>query len=305
MADPIPFDRELDFEYGRVDRVSPLVRRLIANNPSPFTFKGTATYIVGGDSVAVIDPGPDDDDHFAALATALDGLTVSHILVTHTHRDHSPLAARLKALTGAQTYAYGPHGSGKGRSAVPAGDVRLDMGGDRDFVPDVEVRHGDVIEGDGWTFESVFTPGHTSNHMSFALKEEPSLFAGDHVMAWSTSVIAPPDGNMADYMASLRMLLERSEDTYWPTHGPMIKDARAFVDKFIAHRNARENAVIARLKQGAATIDAMVPEIYNGVDPGLFPAAALSMLAHVEHLVEKGVVETDGPITMQSQYRLR
>lgn len=305
MADPIPFDRELNFEYGRVDRVSPLVRRLIANNPSPFTFKGTATYIVGGDSVAVIDPGPDDDEHFAALASALDGLTVSHILVTHTHRDHSPLAARLKALTGAKTYAYGPHGSGKGRSAVPAGDVRLDMGGDRDFVPDMEVRHGDVIEGRDWTFEAVFTPGHTSNHMSFALKEEPALFAGDHVMAWSTSVIAPPDGNMADYMASLRMLLDRDEDVYWPTHGPKLEDARAFVDKFIAHRNARENAVIARLRQGAATIDAMVPEIYKGVDPGLFPAAALSMLAHVEHLVEQGVVETDGPVTMQSQYRLR
>ena len=305
MADPIPFDRELDFEYGRADHVSPLVRRLIANNPSPFTFKGTATYIVGGDAVAVIDPGPDDDDHFAALASALDGLTVSHILVTHTHRDHSPLAARLKAMTGARTYAYGPHGSGRGNSTPPAGGVRLDMGGDRDFTPDVEVRHGDIIEGRGWTFDSVFTPGHTSNHMSFALREEASLFAGDHVMAWSTSVIAPPDGNMADYMASLRMLLERDEDTYWPTHGPKLRDARAFVDKYIAHRNAREDAVVAMLKQGAATLDAMVPEIYKGLDPGLFPAAALSMLAHVEHLVEQGVVETDGPVTMQSRYRLR
>ncbi len=305
MADPIPFDRELDFEYGRVDRVSPLVRRLIANNPSPFTFKGTATFIVGGDSVAVIDPGPDDDDHFAALTSALDGLTVSHILVTHTHRDHSPLAARLKALTGAKTYAYGPHGSGKTGSPASTGDVRLDMGGDQDFLPDVEVRHGDVIEGNGWTFESVFTPGHTSNHMSFALKEEPSIFAGDHVMAWSTSVIAPPDGNMADYMASLRMLLERDEDVYWPTHGPKIGNARAFVDKFIAHRNAREDALVERLRQGAATIDAIVPEIYKGVDPRLFPAAALSMLAHVEHLVEKGIVETDGPVTLQSRYRLR
>ena len=310
MADPIPFKRDLEFEYGRVDQVSPMVRRVIANNPSPFTFTGTGTYIVGQDTVAVIDPGPQDDAHYDALIEALDGKTVSHILVTHTHRDHSPLAARLKQATGAQTLAYGAHGSGRPRSVEMSGDVQLDAGGDRDFAPDIEIRHGDIIEGPGWTFEAVFTPGHTSNHMSFALQEENAMFAGDHVMAWSTSVIAPPDGNMADYMASLDLMLARDEDIYWPTHGPKLEDARAFVSRFISHRRGREEAVVEQLRLGPATIDAMVPEIYKGVDPRLFPAAALSMLAHVEHLIEQGIVETDSAVStelvsMGSQYRLR
>lgn len=310
MADPIPFKRDLEFEYGRVDQVSPMVRRVIANNPSPFTFTGTGTYIVGQDTVAVIDPGPQDDAHYDALIEALDGKTVSHILVTHTHRDHSPLAARLKQATSAQTFAYGAHGSGRARTVEMSADVQLDAGGDQDFTPDVEVRHGDIIEGPGWTFEAVFTPGHTSNHMSFALREENAMFAGDHVMAWSTSVIAPPDGNMADYMASLDLMLEREEDVYWPTHGPKLEDAQAFVSKFIAHRRAREDAVVEQLRRGPATIDAMVPEIYKGVDPRLFPAAALSMLAHVEHLIEQGIVDTDSsvstePVSMGSQFRLR
>ncbi len=305
MSEKIPFRREMDFEYGEVQDLSPLVRRIIANNPSAFTFTGTGTYIVGRDHVAVIDPGPMDEHHLAALMTALDGRTVSHILVTHTHNDHSPLASRLSQITGAKTYAFGPHGSGRARADESDPALQLDAGGDRDFVPDVQIGHGDVIEGLGWTMESVFTPGHTSNHMSFALREEQALFVGDHVMAWSTSVIAPPDGNMADYMASLDLLLERDETVYWPTHGPHVDNPLPFVEKFIRHRSRREDAILNRLREGDRTIADMVPKIYVGVDPRLFPAAGLSTFAQLEHLIEREVVVTDGVPGIFSEFRLK
>src|SRR5580704_3422900 len=189
----LEFDRSLEPHYGTLERLSPLVARLLAPNPSAFTFQGTGVYIVGsGDKVVVIDPGPDLPEHLAALEAALAGKTVSEILVTHTHRDHSPAAAFLKTLTGAKTYGYGPHG------AASEGEE----GADRSFVPDIAVRDGTILGGGDFTFECVFTPGHTSNHMCFALLEEQALFTGDHVMGWSTSVVAPPDGSMADYMKS-------------------------------------------------------------------------------------------------------
>ncbi len=305
MSGDIPFEREIEFEYGAIEQVSPMLRRVIANNPGPFTYTGTGTYIIGQGNVAVMDPGPLDDAHLDALVAALDGETVSHILITHTHRDHSPLAAKLKQLTGAKTYAYGPHGAGPGTTARTSGDVRLDASGDTDFQPDVTVDHGDVIEGRDWQVECVFTPGHTSNHMSFALAGENALLCGDHVMAWSTSVIAPPDGNMGTYMASLDLLLERGETVYWPTHGPAVEKPNRFVRAYITHRRMREAAIVTQLKAGLATIPEIVRQIYSEVAPQLHPAAGMSVLAHMEHLIEQEKVETDGAPAIDSVYRVK
>lgn len=304
MSGEIPFKRDIDFEYGEVTEVSPMLRRVIANNPSAFTYTGTGTYIIGRGNVAVVDPGPLDQAHLDALVKALDGETVTHILITHTHHDHSPLAARLKALTGAKTHGYGPHGSGPSGPARASGDVRLDAGGDTEFAPDVKLDHGDVIEGDGWRVECVFTPGHTANHMAFALPQENALLSGDHVMGWSTSVIAPPDGNMATYMASLELLLDREETIYWPTHGPAVDRPNRFVRAFITHRRMREAAIVEQLRKGRTSIPEIVRQIYSEVSPNLHPAAGMSVLAHMEHLVEQGKVVTDGAPAINSEYRL-
>ncbi|MFP3943177.1 MAG: MBL fold metallo-hydrolase [Alphaproteobacteria bacterium] len=293
----IPFVHEIDFEYGKAQQVSPLVRRLIARNPGPFTYTGTGTYIVGRGSVAVIDPGPLLEEHLDALLETLAGETVSHILVTHTHLDHSPLAARLKARTGAPTWAYGPHGSGRD------GGVQVEEGGDTEFAPDHEIRDRDVIEGDGWTMECVHTPGHTSNHMSFALREERALFTGDHVMGWSTSVIVPPDGDMGAYMASLDKLLARNDEIFWPTHGPPVRDPKPFVRAFIAHRQAREEQILRCLKEGVGRIPEMVAVMYRDVDPRLHPAAARSVHAHLVHMVETGRAACEGAPNLDAEYR--
>jgi glyoxylase-like metal-dependent hydrolase (beta-lactamase superfamily II) len=301
MAVQIPYVREIEFEYGACERVSPLIRRVVANNPSAFTYKGTGTYIIGEGDVAVIDPGPLLDAHLDALLRALEGETVSLILITHTHSDHSPAAKPLKALTGAQTCGFGPHGSGQNRAFD---DVQVEEDGDMDFVPDVELRHGDIVEGDGWTVECVYTPGHTSNHMCFALKEEKALFTGDHVMGWSTSIVSPPDGNMEQYMASLRLLLTRDDEIYWPTHGPAITEPKPFVRSFIEHREDRERQIVEQLAAGRTRIQDMVPIMYAAVDKRLYPAAARSVLAHMEHLVARGAVRTEGRPTLGSEYRL-
>src|SRR5215470_14148127 len=238
MSEDIPFNRTLNLVPGVVDDVAPLVRRVLANNPGPFTFKGTLSYIVGRGKVAIIDPGPLDASHTAALLDAVRGETVTHILITHTHRDHSPGAAPLKAATGAPTYGEGPH-----RASRPLfiGETRrLDAGGDSDFVPDHRVADDDVIAGDGWALEAIATPGHAANHMAFALNGADALFSGDHVMGWSTSIVAPPDGSMSDYMASLHRIAARPETSYLPGHGDVIRDAPDFVAKYIAHRRGRE-----------------------------------------------------------------
>ncbi|MCB1693079.1 MAG: MBL fold metallo-hydrolase, partial [Pseudomonadales bacterium] len=245
MATKIPFTYQFDFKYGELQELTPLVRRIIANNPSGFTFRGTGTYVIGRGEVAVIDPGPMMPEHIEALKQSLAGETVTHILITHTHMDHSPAAAPLKDFWKAKTYGYGPHGAGK----VEQG-VQVEEGGDMDFVPDVTVRHGDVIEGNGWTVECVYTPGHTSNHICYALKEERALFTGDHVMGWSTSVISPPDGDMTEYMRSLELLLERDDEIYWPTHGTCIQDVKNYVRAFIDHRLEREQQIVDCLSQG-------------------------------------------------------
>jgi glyoxylase-like metal-dependent hydrolase (beta-lactamase superfamily II) len=302
MSDDIPFDRSFDLPPGRVEEVMPGVRRLLVDNPGPFTFKGTLTYIVGNGRVAIIDPGPIDEAHSAALLDAVRGETVTHILVTHTHRDHSPAAARLKAATGARTYGEGPH-----RAARPfhVGEPPpLEASADRDFRPDVALADGETVSGPGWVLEAVTTPGHTANHMAFALKGTGVLFSGDHVMAWSTPVVAPPDGAMSDYMASLEKLARRAETLYFPGHGGAVKDAPRFVQRYIAHRRAREAAILARLAAGEADIPALVQSIYVGLDPRLTKAAGLSVLAHLEDLTARGLVATQGAPSVDGRFRL-
>ena len=295
----IPFVTEFDFEYGRCERLSPLIRRVICNNPGPFTFTGTGTYIIGTGNVAVIDPGPLDDAHLDAIMTALGpDEKVSHIVITHTHLDHSPLAMPLKQRSGAAIYAHAP-----GEVAAFDGP-RLEEEADEDFAPDHIVAHGDMIKGDDWTLECVFTPGHMSGHMCYALMEEKALFSGDHVMGWSTTVIAPPDGDMTDYMASLDLLLERDDEIYWPTHGTSIKDPQNFVRAYIAHRRAREAQVMQRLEAGDSDIREMVKTIYAEVDKRLHPAAALSVLAHMQDLTKRGLVSCEGQPSLDSAYRL-
>jgi glyoxylase-like metal-dependent hydrolase (beta-lactamase superfamily II) len=275
-----------------------MVRRIVARNPSPFTFRGTGTYVVGHGEVAVIDPGPDLADHVEALLAGLTGEQVTHILITHTHRDHSPAARALQEATGAPTYGFGPHAGGA------RGDTAVEEGGDWDFVPDTTVRDGDRIAGKGWVFEAVHTPGHTSNHLCFALPAEAVLFSGDHVMGWSTSVIAPPDGDMAAYMASLDKLLGRTDVVYWPTHGPAITEPKEHVGAFIAHRREREAGILDCLRAGIGRIDAIVERLYFGLQPGLRRAAARSVHAHLIDLVGRGVVESDGPPSIDASYRL-
>lgn len=302
MSDDIPFNRVLDLSPGAVDHVAPGVRRVLADNPSPFTFKGTLSYILGRGKVAIIDPGPPDERHIAALLDAVRGETVTHIIVTHTHRDHSPGAAPLKAATGAPTLGEGPH-----RPSRPLfiGEAkRLDAGGDTDFVPDRRIADGDMIEGDGWALEAIATPGHTANHMAFALKGTEVLFSGDHVMGWSTSIVAPPDGSMSDYMASLDRLAARPETVYLAGHGDVIRDAPALVARYIAHRRGREASILHRLGKGDADIPSLVRAIYIGLDPRLAGAAGLSTLAHLEDLAARGLVTTDGAPSIAGRYRL-
>jgi glyoxylase-like metal-dependent hydrolase (beta-lactamase superfamily II) len=295
----IPFKTEFDFEYGRCDQLSPLIRRVIANNPSPFTFTGTGTYIIGSGNVAVIDPGPLLDAHVDAILDALGpDEQVSHIVVTHTHLDHSPASKPLQERTKAPIYSFAP-------PRVDAFDgPRLEEDADDNFAPDHIVAHGDLIKGDNWTLECVFTPGHMANHMCYALVEEKALFTGDHVMGWSTSVIAPPDGNMNDYMQSLDLLLSRDDDIYWPTHGTSIDDPKAFVRAYIEHRRGREAQIIARLKAGDSDIRQMVETIYADVDKRLHPAAALSVFAHIQDLLTRGEIACDGKPSLDASYQL-
>jgi glyoxylase-like metal-dependent hydrolase (beta-lactamase superfamily II) len=249
----------------------------------------------------VIDPGPDDEAHFEALIRAIARRDVSHILVTHTHVDHSPLARRLKGVTGATILAQGPHRAAR---ELHLGEVNpLDASGDQAFVPDSVLRHGDLIEGDGFALEAVFTPGHTANHMAFALAGTGMLFSGDHVMAWATSIVAPPDGAMADYMASLDLMLSRPETLYFPGHGGPVTKAHEFVRALRAHRRMREAAILGRIRGGDRTIPAVVAAIYRDTDPRLHGAAALSVLAHMEDLVASGRVECDGPPSLAAEYR--
>jgi glyoxylase-like metal-dependent hydrolase (beta-lactamase superfamily II) len=294
----IPYVNAIEFEYGHVQQVSPLIRRVIAHNPGPFTFTGTGTYIIGrGDGVAVIDPGPDLPAHLQAILDAVADERVSHILVTHHHLDHSPLARPLAAATGAVIY-----GCAVAETPVET-EVKLEAGYDR-FAPDVSVCGGAVIPGHGWTVEAIPTPGHTSNHICYALAEENACFTGDHIMGWSTTVVTPPDGNMGDYLASVDLIRSRDFATLWPTHGPPVTDVGPFLDAYKAHRLDRERQILERLAGGHTRIRAMVPHIYAGVDPRLHAAASHSVLAHMIELVRSGRVVADGAPGLESDYRL-
>ena len=296
----IPYIKDIEFEYGVVQQMTPLVRRVIANNPGPFTYVGTGVYIIGQGEVAVIDPGPVDPAHFEALKKALEGETVSHVLVSHGHSDHSPLAQPLADWAGCKTYAK--------NCGVPTAKGELGSADDLGFMPDVKVGDGDVLSGPGWTLDVIETPGHTCNHLSFGLREENICFSGDHIMGWSTTVVAPPDGDMGDYMRSLEKVRAMNFDALYPTHGnPVI--GRDFVNHFITeyaeHRHARERAILHHLDEGETLIPEMVKEMYRDVDPRLHPAAAMSVLGHMIELIKTGQVTTpDEKPTVRSHFEL-
>lgn len=303
MSDEIPFDRRFEDQPGHLGRLTPLVRRMLCANPGPFTFTGTCTYVVGSGTVAVIDPGPDDPAHVAALLAALGGENVSHIVISHTHRDHSPAAAALQAATGARIVGCGPHRPAR---RLALGEINpLDASADQDFVADETMAEGDAISGPGWSLKAIATPGHTANHLAFELAEENALFSADHVMAWSTSIVAPPDGSMADYMASLDKLRGQDHAIYWPGHGGPVREPQRFLRGLIHHRRQREVSILNRLRAGDSDIRQMVRAIYEGLDPRLQGAAALSVYAQLEDLAARGLVAHDTPApALDSAYRL-
>jgi len=272
-----------------------LVRRVLAPNPSPYTYTGTQTYLVGGaEKIAVIDPGPDDPDHLAALETAIGDASIAAIMCTHTHRDHSPAAKPLAARTGAPIVGCAPLVLDDGEQAQwgPRADAPFDQA----YAPDRVMEDNESMTGPGWTLTAVATPGHTSNHLCFALEESGALFTGDHVMGWSTSVIVPPDGNMADYMASLAKLYERDDRIYYPAHGPPIEKPRQLVRAMIGHRRQRETQILRLLNETAQDIEALVQQMYKGLDPRLAGAAGMSVKAHLVDLEDRGMAAHNGDL---------
>lgn len=276
-----------DVPTGQPIQLEPLVTRVLAPNPSPYTFAGTQTHLVGTTDLAVIDPGPDDSTHLKALLAAIAGRPVSAIVITHTHRDHSPLSRALQAATGAPIVGCAP-------LALDDLGPRADAAFDRDYAPDRILADGEQVTGAGWTLTAIATPGHTSNHLAFALEETKALFSGDHVMGWSTTVISPPDGDMADYLASLAKLMLRDDRVYYPAHGEAIDRPQRFVRSLIGHRKQREGQILRLLARGVGELPAMVDTMYVGIDPRLKPAAERSVLAHLIDLERRGRVAQKG-----------
>jgi glyoxylase-like metal-dependent hydrolase (beta-lactamase superfamily II) len=300
MDEKLTFETTFDAAAGEVVGVSPLIRRVLAGNRGPMTFMGTCSYIVGKGQVAVIDPGPDDSEHVAALLDAISGETLTHILVTHTHRDHSPAAIALKQATGATIVGCAPHRAAR---ALDTGEINLLEGsGDHAYAPDAIMADGDAVSHAGWTLEAVATPGHTANHLAFALREENALFSGDHVMAWSTSFVGPPDGSMADYMASLEKVRRRDDVVYWPGHGGALHEPTRFVRGLINHRRQRETMILNRLAEGDRDIATIVRNVYPGLSPNLTGAASLNVFAHLEDLVHRGLAGIDGPFSIEAYF---
>lgn len=297
------FDRTPPAHSGLLLGVAPGIRRIIANNPSPFTFTGTCTYVVGRGEVSVIDPGPEDEMHVAALLDSLEGERVARILVTHTHRDHSPAARALAARTGAPILGCAPHRASR---AIHEGEInRLDASADRAHAPDLILSEGERIEGEDHAFLAIETPGHTANHLAFELAGTGMVFSGDHVMAWSTSIVAPPDGAMGPYLASLEKLIAREEDiAYWPGHGGPVVEPRRFTRALLSHRRQRETQIVEFLAKGPAHIPDMVRANYPGLNPALIGAAGLSVFAHLEDLIDKGIVYTEGPPALEGLFEL-
>lgn len=295
MAEELPFRKEIHFEYGVVSELAPGVRRIVANNPGPFTYKGTNTYIVGqGQEIALIDPGPADEAHFDAIMRAVGSSRITHIIITHTHHDHTDGLERFLHATGARTCGFG-------RKAAAHGTKRTSASGgefvDRDFNPDVALKDGGRLEGQGFALTALHTPGHAPDHLCFALEGTGVLFSGDHVMAWNTSVVAPPEGKMGDYIRALERLLDRSDEVYFPGHGGRVYQPQRLVKAYVLHRRMREQAILECVRAGRTTIAEIVPIVYRDLDPRLLNAAALSVAAHVEHLVERGLVTCEGPPT--------
>jgi glyoxylase-like metal-dependent hydrolase (beta-lactamase superfamily II) len=297
-----PFSREMDFRYGELERIAPGVRRIVCNNPGPFTFKGTNLYVIGEGAVAVVDPGPHPGEQLDVLLHALGGETVTHILLTHCHADHSGAAEALKQRTGSPTCGM-PRAAGAPQAGAkgPSGRSYL--------VPvafDAPLKHGDTIEGQGWTLQAIHTPGHAPDHLCFLWPERNILFSGDHVMGWNTSIVAPPEGHMGAYMRSLEYLLERKEAAYYPAHGAPLHEPQRFVKALLFHRRWREMEILEAMRSGATGVGDMVARIYNGLDPSLVTAASLSVLSHLEHLIEKGMVaaQEPGPLSLDKRFAL-
>ncbi len=297
MAVSIPFVTEPEVDYGAAVEMAPGLRRVVANNSGKFTYRGTGTYIVGRGRVAIVDPGPDDADHIEAVLAAVDDEQVEALLVTHTHRDHSPASQAVSEATGAPAYGFGPH------PPADDDDGKSEERGDLRFAPDEAVVHGDVVEGPGWSFECLYTPGHISNHIAYRWREAAGVFTGDHIMGWSTTIVPPPDGNMTDYLASLRLLAESPDDrVYWPTHGPPVNEPHALVEALYAHRLDRERQILECLTTGPQTITEMVRVMYADVASELHEPAARSVLAHLIAMTGDGRVSTDSEATAEAVY---
>jgi glyoxylase-like metal-dependent hydrolase (beta-lactamase superfamily II) len=294
MAEELPFKKTINFAYGKPRELAPGVMRIVANNPSHFTFKGTNTYLLGARSLGLIDPGPDDPAHLRAILDAAGNRPISHVIITHTHRDHTDGMPALLAATGAKTVGYGRRVANRGTPRTsPSGGEYVE----KDFIPDVALADGQRLEGEGWAITAMHTPGHAPDHLCFALEGTKILFSGDHVMGWNTSVVAPPEGSMGAYMRSLQRLLKRSDEVYFPGHGGQVEDPHRLVKAYLLHRRMREQAVLDCIRNGNNTVRSIVPIIYKGLDPKLLNAASLSVLAHVEHLRERALVYCDSPLS--------
>jgi glyoxylase-like metal-dependent hydrolase (beta-lactamase superfamily II) len=301
MSAELAFNRSQDVDYGVAEEVAPGVRRIVANNPGPYTFLGTNTYVVGSGEVAVIDPGPADDRHLQAIAAAIENERLAYILITHSHRDHCDGARALQSLAGGKIAAFGP--TGTDRSAIAPG-LSFDFV-DPNFVPDCKLADGDTVGGKGFALDVLHMPGHAPDHLCFALVGKRTMFTGDHVMGWNTTVIAPPEGNMAQFLASLERLMQRHDKMFLPAHGGRIQTPQRVVKAYIMHRKWREQTILACLDEGICTIPAIVGRLYGALDTKLKDAAALSVLAHLEHLIGRDLVGSDGPSGVASVFYLR
>ena len=299
MADTLTFKTDMAFTHGEPTDIAPGVRRIVANNGGPLTFHGTNTYLVGTNTIAVIDPGPDDAAHLDAIVRAAAGKPITHILVTHRHRDHVDGTRALKNVTGARTCAFNGTRALRGMDVnTPTGRAFIDL----DFIADADIKDGDLITGEGWNLKALHTPGHAPDHLCFALDAQSILFSGDHVMSWNTSVIAPPEGNMADYITSLEKLLDRTDEIFLPGHGGRLEKPRRAVRAYLLHRKMREQAILDAIRNGSSTINTLVSEIYSGAPQAVVGAAALSVLAHVELLHARGLVTCAPKLALDAEF---
>ena len=301
MSAELAFNRNIDVDYGVAENIAPGIRRIVAQNPGPYTFLGTNTYLVGDSEVAIIDPGPQDETHLEAIARATRGQRVSHILITHSHRDHCDGARPLQRRLGGEIVAYGPTGTERGAVAPGLGDGFIDSA----FQPDVPVTDGDTIKANGFALDVLHMPGHAPDHLCFALIGERTVFTGDHVMGWNTTVIAPPEGNMSAFLNSLERLSQRYDKVFYPGHGGRIETPRRVVRAYMTHRTWREQTILACIDEGVNTIPRIVARLYGGLDANLKIAAALSVLAHLEFLMERGIVTPEGAAEGLSAFYVR